>query len=79
MGGKRDRKTEESRTGKMGESRTGKKEESGTEKTWQEKTNLRYLLRDLKVEKILSAAQLLYQNNLFKNSIAQLLWENREK
>ena len=36
MGGKHDRKTEESRTGKMGESRTGKKEESRIEKTWQE-------------------------------------------
>ena len=33
IGGKRDRKTEESRTGKMGESRTVKKKESRTEKT----------------------------------------------
>ena len=64
---------EESRTGKMGESRTGKKEESGTDKTWQEKTNLRDLLRNLKVEKILSTTQLLYQINLFKNPMAQVL------
>ena len=57
----------------------GKRKKAGQRKRDRKKTNLRDLLRNLKVEKILSTAQLLYQNNLFKNSIAQLLWENREK
>ena len=51
----------------------GKRKKAGQRKRDMKKTNLIDLLRALKIEKILSAAQLLYQNNLFKNSTAQIL------